>query len=285
MNDNEINDLVWWAKDRVRGFISGLHRSPDFGYSVEFAQHRQYVPGDSPKHIDWAVLAKTDRYLTKQYEAESNLRSYFVVDASGSMLSPENAKSKWSSTVELITLISILLQKQRDALGLLELCGEKEVFFETKSTEEGIREMLHHLTRPTIEAMPNGEAARALTELGYRMPKRCQLTYVSDVFTTEEHAVAKALGALKFEGHHVRWFLFYSQSHEIEGKGLNGTQVRDVETGRKTHLSQMDVQRFTSFVSNKLKEIEQLGMEQGVEVVLLNSDEPTISLLRKIIEE
>ena len=87
MNEHEIASLVWWAEERVRGFMTGLHKSPDFGYSVEFAQHRAYVPGDSPKHIDWSVLAKTDKYLLKQYEAESNLRTYFVVDSSSSMQS------------------------------------------------------------------------------------------------------------------------------------------------------------------------------------------------------
>ncbi|HAR22288.1 MAG TPA: DUF58 domain-containing protein, partial [Cryomorphaceae bacterium] len=92
--------------------MTGLHKSPDFGYSVEFAQHRAYVPGDSPKHIDWSVLAKTDKYLLKQYEAESNLRTYFILDSSASMQLP-TSDSKWMKVVKLLTLIGTLLQKQR----------------------------------------------------------------------------------------------------------------------------------------------------------------------------
>ena len=102
MNTDQINDLYWWAQERVQGFMSGLHRSPDFGYSVEFAQHRQYVPGDSPKHIDWSVYAKTDRFLTKLYEAESNMRTFFVLDSSSSMFYPKEDSGKWERTVQVI---------------------------------------------------------------------------------------------------------------------------------------------------------------------------------------
>ena len=75
MDSQDVQHLVWWAKDRVRGFMTGLHRSPDFGFSLDFAQHRAYVPGDAPKFIDWSVLARQDKVLTKPYEAESNLRA------------------------------------------------------------------------------------------------------------------------------------------------------------------------------------------------------------------
>ena len=79
MNKEEIKGLNWWARKRVRGFMNGLHKSPDFGFSLDFAQHREYVPGDSPKFIDWTVLARQDKYLTKQFEAESNLRASFWI--------------------------------------------------------------------------------------------------------------------------------------------------------------------------------------------------------------
>ena len=85
MNKEEIIGLTWWARQRVRGFMTGLHKSPDFGFSLDFAQHREYVPGDSPKFIDWTVLARQDKFLTKQFEAESNLRAYFLLDSSSSM--------------------------------------------------------------------------------------------------------------------------------------------------------------------------------------------------------
>ena len=145
MNDHEIASLVWWAEERVRGFMTGLHKSPDFGYSVEFAQHRAYVPGDPPKHIDWSVLAKTDKYLLKQYEAESNLRTYFFLDSSASMHLPL-VESIWTKVVQLLTLIGTLLQKQRDAMGLIEVNNTASHFFEAKATREWIKLMLSHLT-------------------------------------------------------------------------------------------------------------------------------------------
>ena len=77
MNEHEIASLVWWAEERVRGFMTGLHKSPDFGYSVEFAQHRAYVPGDSPKHIDWSVLAKTDKILAETIRGRIESKNLF----------------------------------------------------------------------------------------------------------------------------------------------------------------------------------------------------------------
>jgi uncharacterized protein (DUF58 family) len=136
--------------------MTGLHKSPDFGYSVEFAQHRAYVPGDSPKHIDWSVLAKTDKYLLKQYEAESNLRTYFILDSSASMQLP-TSDSKWMKVVKLLTLIGTLLQKQRDAMGVLEVNESKSNFFEAKATNEWIKLMLNHLINIEGEEKKNGD--------------------------------------------------------------------------------------------------------------------------------
>ncbi|MDL1893958.1 DUF58 domain-containing protein, partial [Sphingobacteriales bacterium CHB3] len=103
----------------VEGFITGLHKSPYHGFSVEFAEHRQYMPGDEIKHIDWKIYGKTDRYYIKQYEEETNLKSYIVLDASRSMdyASPGNIR-KLEYAAYLAASLSYMMIKQQDAVGL-----------------------------------------------------------------------------------------------------------------------------------------------------------------------
>ena len=193
MNTDQINDLYWWAQERVQGFMSGLHRSPDFGYSVEFAQHRQYVPGDSPKHIDWSVYAKTDRFLTKLYEAESNMRTFFVLDSSSSMFYPNEGAGKWERTVQVITLIASLLQKQRDALGLFEVNDADAQFFESSNKEENIQLLLHNIRGLQERQIGNEVFLEQLESLHSRMPKRSQILIFTDIYHQDIPALVQSL--------------------------------------------------------------------------------------------
>ena len=106
------------AKQVVEGFISGMHRSPFFGHSIEFVQHREYVPGDDIRHLDWKVWSKTDRFYIKQYEAETNLRCHLVVDVSESMHYGRGAMNKYNYGCTIAACLAYLLQRQQDASGL-----------------------------------------------------------------------------------------------------------------------------------------------------------------------
>ena len=116
-----IDNMQMLAKGLVEGFVLGLHRSPYRGFSVEFAEHRQYSPGDEIKHIDWKVFGKTDRYYVKQFEEETNLACYIIVDASASMAykSKENGLTKLQYASYMAACLSYFIMRQRDAVGLM----------------------------------------------------------------------------------------------------------------------------------------------------------------------
>src|SRR5690606_7278601 len=114
----EFGNIELLAKQMVEGFVTGLHKSPYHGFSVEFAEHRLYNPGESTRHVDWKVYAKTERLYTKRYEEETNLRCHLIVDVSSSMYYPANNYGKLTFSLMSAAAIAYLLHKQRDAIGL-----------------------------------------------------------------------------------------------------------------------------------------------------------------------
>ena len=282
MNDNDIASLVWWAEERVRGFITGLHKSPDFGYSVEFAQHRAYVPGDSPKHIDWSVLAKTDKYLLKQYEAESNLRTYFILDSSASMQLP-TSDSKWMKVVKLLTLIGTLLQKQRDAMGVLEVNESKSNFFDAKATNEWIRLMLNHLTNIEGEEKKNGDFSGEIEAMMTRIPRRSQVIIFIDLFQENLESIIDSAALLAHEGHSVRIIFITHAELEQNRQFFSGKQVFDSETGNKTFLDQNDANRYVAFVSAQKEQAINLTRSQNLNCKILDANRDTMYLLRELL--
>lgn len=282
MNDNDIASLVWWAEERVRGFMTGLHKSPDFGYSVEFAQHRAYVPGDSPKHIDWSVLAKTDKYLLKQYEAESNLRTYFILDSSASMRLP-TSDSKWMKVVKLLTLIGTLLQKQRDAMGVLEVNESKSNFFEAKATNEWIKLMLNHLINIDGEEKKNADFAEEIEAMMTKIPRRSQVIIFIDLFQENLESIIDSAALLAHEGHSIRIIFITHAELEHNRQFFSGKQVFDSETGNKTFLDQNDANRYVTFVSAQKEQAINLTRSQNLNCKILDANRDTMYLLRELL--
>src|SRR5690606_21199549 len=139
----EYGKLDFLAKQLVEGFITGLHKSPFHGFSVEFAEHRLYNSGESTRHIDWKVYGKTDKLFVKTYEEETNLRCHLLVDVSSSMFYPLKSKGKLSFSVLAAATLANLLQKQRDAVSLITFSDQIEVQTECKSTGTHLRKIFH----------------------------------------------------------------------------------------------------------------------------------------------
>ncbi len=187
----------------VEGFISGVHRSPYRGASVEFAEHREYVPGDDIRHIDWKVYGRSDRYYIKQYEEETNLRTQILLDASESMAFGSGAMTKLDYGRTLAAALAFLILKQRDSVGAF-------VF------DEGIREQVPLSSNPThlrnmVSALA-AEPGRAKTDLGEvlarvgdRVRSRSLIILISDLFD-EVDKVRYGLRRLRHEGHEVMVF-------------------------------------------------------------------------------
>ena len=135
-------NLELLARQLVEGFITGLHKSPYHGFSVEFAEHRLYNTGESTKHIDWKVFAKTDRLYIKQYEEETNLRCQIIIDCSSSMFYPSDNHGKITFSLMAAAAMCFLLRKQRDAFAITAFADQVKVQTATKSTNIHLNEVL-----------------------------------------------------------------------------------------------------------------------------------------------
>src|SRR5687767_10304283 len=125
--------LTLIARHIVEGFLTGVHRSPYKGFSVEFAEHRQYGPGDEIRHIDWRAFGKTDRYYVKEYEEETNLKAYLVLDTSGSMGYAGRTASKFEHARRLAAALAYLMISQRDAVGLVTFDSDLRALIPARS--------------------------------------------------------------------------------------------------------------------------------------------------------
>jgi uncharacterized protein (DUF58 family) len=163
----------------VEGFVTGLHRSPYKGFSVEFAEHRQYMPGDPLKHIDWKVYAKTDRFYIKEYEEETNLRGYVLLDSSASMDYSSGPVSKIEYSRYLSAALIYLMLKQQDSVGLLVFDQSIREFIPPRSSPRQLHLLLSELDR--AEASAETDIGIVLHELARRMRRRGLVILISDL--------------------------------------------------------------------------------------------------------
>lgn len=185
----------------VEGFITGLHRSPYHGFSVEFTEHRQYMPGDEIKHIDWKAYGKTDRFYIKQFEEETNLKSYLIVDASRSMdyASKGNLK-KFEYASYVAAALSFLMIEQRDAVGLTLFDEGIRVSLPPRATRSYLKEILKEL-ESAKPAKKTGTSA-SLNLIAEQIKRRGLVIVLSDLFDTPE-SVMTALKHFRHKGHEV----------------------------------------------------------------------------------
>jgi uncharacterized protein (DUF58 family) len=163
----------------VEGFVTGLHRSPYKGFSVEFAEHRQYMPGDPLKHVDWKVFGKTDRFYVKEYEEETNLRGHVLLDASGSMAYRSGGISKLQYGRHLAAALVYLMLRQQDSAGLLVFDQAVRAFVPARSSAKQLHALLSELDR--AEASSETDIGLVLHELARRVRRRGLVVLISDL--------------------------------------------------------------------------------------------------------
>nr|MDH4461890.1 DUF58 domain-containing protein [Flectobacillus sp.] len=180
----EYGNIEFLAKQMVEGFITGLHKSPFHGFSVEFAEHRLYNTGESTRHIDWKVYAKTDRVYTKRYEEETNLRCHLVIDTSSSMYYPEPKHDKIVFATMAAGAIAYMLQRQKDAVSLTTFSDAIEIQTPVKSTPTHIHKIFLDLETLLNKPKENRSSAVSNTihELANRIHKRSLVIIFSDMF-------------------------------------------------------------------------------------------------------
>ncbi|MGD1044513.1 MAG: DUF58 domain-containing protein [Bacteroidota bacterium] len=197
----QLANMELRARLVVEGFITGLHKSPYHGFSVEFTEHRQYMPGDEIKHIDWKVYGKTDRFYIKQFEEETNLKSYLIVDASRSMdyASKGNIK-KFEYASYVAAALSYMMIEQRDAVGLTLFDEGIRVSLLPRATRSYLKEILKEL-ESAQPAKKTGTSA-SLNLIAEQIKRRGLVIVLSDLFDKPE-AVMTALKHFRHKGHEV----------------------------------------------------------------------------------
>ena len=214
----EFGNIELLARQLVEGFITGLHKSPYHGFSVEFAEHRLYNNGESTRHIDWKVYAKTDRLYTKRYEEETNLRCQLIVDNSSSMYYPQENNGKITFSTMAAAALAFLLQKQRDAVGLCVFSEDIDQQTQVKSTSSHLHKLfliLENLLKEQASTRKTSVAS-VLDQVAEKIHKRSLVIIFSDMFENQEETdrIFSALQHLKHNRHEV--LLFHVTDHKTE---------------------------------------------------------------------
>ena len=238
-------DLV--ARRVVEGFLTGLHKSPYHGFSVEFAEHRQYMPGDELRYLDWKVLAKSDRYYIKQFEEETNLRANILVDTSTSMLfqSDPAGVSKLRYAIQLAAAIAYLMNRQNDAVGLMTFSDRIHTHLQPRGSGAHLRHLFQELeveARRSVlkkgqgEEMPRATAiGKCLEFLADRVKRRGLVVLLSDFWDHNEADVARALKHFRHRRHEVVVFQIQDPA-EAEFPYREEAVFHDMETGEKLNV-------------------------------------------------
>lgn len=272
-----FSKLELLAKQVVEGFITGLHKSPFHGFSVEFAEHRLYNTGESTRHLDWKLFGKTDKLFVKRYEEETNLRCRIVMDVSSSMLFPEKSKkddkNKLEFSIYAAAALIELLRRQRDAYGLTTFNDKIDFHSEAKSNASHQRLIFHELEKlldAQIE-LKTTSAVESLHHISEMIHKRSLVIIFSDMFDNSEREddLINALQHLKHNKHEVILFHVVDQSKEMDFEFENRPyRFVDMETGEEVKLNPNEVkEQYVTAVKAREKELQLKCGQYGIDYV------------------
>jgi uncharacterized protein (DUF58 family) len=271
---SKISRLELRARRVVEGFVSGMHKSPYKGFSVEFANHRSYVPGDDIRHIDWRVYGKADRFFVKEYEAETNLRTHVLLDCSGSMAYPEHSgtdrMTKWDYAATVAASLAHLLIYQQDGVGL--------TLFDTQLRRQvpvsASRVSLHTLAAAIEAHAPKGQTdAKLFHHLSGHIPRRGMVVILSDLLADPDDII-HGLERLRYDRHDV--LVLHVLDHDelefpftdrtlFEGmEEINLEVLTDPQSLRNSYLEALN--RFLSRVRGAC-------LDHGIDYALLSTGE------------
>lgn len=253
VQDKEIKEfetLDFLARQVVEGFMVGLHKSPFHGFSVEFAEHRIYNAGESTRHIDWKVFARTDRMFTKKYEEETNLRCHFILDTSASMYFPKDhtANKIKFSALAIASLIE-LLKRQRDAYGISMFDETVHVHTNDRNHITHKNRIYHHLI-DALNTIPTKKtnAVDCIHQIAESIHNRSMVVIFSDMFDNEamgsqrQDQLFEALQHLRFNKHEILFFHVVDKKQELEFQFENRPYIFiDMESGAELKLNASQV--------------------------------------------
>lgn len=277
-----IRSLPLRARTAVEGFLSGLHRSPFKGSSVEFAEYRPYMPGDDPGLIDWKLYAKTDRYYVKEFEEESNLNCTILLDVSASMGYGSIGYNKLFYACTLAASLGYLAVRQRDALAFAAFDTTLREYFPARSSRGHLNSILLAMERLTAGGTTDLQAP--LDRVAETIRRRGMVIVISD-FLEEIEPTLQALRHFLFRGHNVLIFQVLDPA-EIEFQFDYVTTFEDSETHERIVLSPSDFrkhyqQRLLEFTTRLREQVE----GEAIEYALMNTAEPLDRALSTFLAE
>jgi len=275
---SEIKNLELLAKQVVEGFITGMHKSPFHGFSVEFSEHKLYNKGESTRHIDWKLFAKTEKLYTKKYEEETNLRCHIIIDNSASMHYPM-VKSQTVDALNKVGFAAVaaaclleILKKQRDAVGLSVYADTYEYYAPEKGSERHRKMILHQLEQLlTTTSKATTNSYHYLHEIAEKLHRRSLIFLFTDMFqtTTKEEALFEALRHLKYNKHEVVLFHTYDAKTEFDFNFDNTPKkFVDVETGEAINVYAENIQgSYKQLVEAYFKQLKNKCLQYKVDYV------------------
>lgn len=276
-NINEFNNLEIVAKLVVEGFITGLHKSPFHGFSVEFAEHRIYNSGESTRNIDWKLYGKTDKLFVKKYEEETNLRSHIIIDTSSSMLFPYHDNKKISKlTFSVVCAASLiqLLRNQRDAVGLTTF--NNEIDLQTPSRLSVVHskllftELQKLISTDFVSLKRTTSAAKSLHAIAESTHKRSLIVIFSDMISSEQpNEIFSALQHLRHKNHEVILFNVIDKKLEQDFSfGNRPFRFIDMETGNEMKLNPNNVRNeYVKAMNNYLQNLKSRCGQYNIDLV------------------
>ena len=269
-------DLV--ARTAVEGFLIGLHRSPRFGFSQEFAEYRAYVEGDDPRFVDWNVFARTDRTYVRRYQGETNARLMVLLDASASMGYRSGAISKLQYGKFLAAALAYLAARQHDPVGLIVFDDAIRQYRPPSSRAGSLQGVLHALD--AIGPGKRTDLEGCFRRFREHLARRGLVAVISDLYC-DPAAVSKAVQPLAYRGHDIMLFQVLDPQ-EIQPGWREPVLLEDMESGQTMEVSPQYLEgEYRLRLERHLTEMRRAATGTGADLVLLRTDEPLDRALRR----
>jgi uncharacterized protein (DUF58 family) len=268
---SHLSNLNLVARLVVEGFLTGLHKSPYHGFSVEFAEHRQYMPGDDIRHVDWKVYGKTDRFYVKEFEEETNLKAWLLVDASASMSFSSHTVNKLQYATYLAASLSYLMLKQKDSVGLITFDQKIRNYLPPRSVNTYLSQILQELQR--LKSRSKTDVAKTFHELAERIKRRGLVIIFSDLFD-DPSKVMMALKHFRHKKHEVIVFHILDpleRSFDFKQDAV----FQDMETGEKISTQPWHIRgAYQKLMNDFVETYKRKCLENRIDYVLMDTMEP-----------
>ena len=266
-----LDNLELRARVAVEGFLSGLHKSPHRGFSVEFNDYRHYQRGDDMRHLDWKLYARSDKFYIKQYEDETNVRCVILLDTSASMDYSSGGLSKLNYGVTLASALSYFIMRQRDAVGLITFDDQVRDYIPAKCRQPHLMHILRTLS--TVESGTKTDVVKPLTDLAASLTKKSIVILITDMLDDEERII-NTLQNLRGMGNDIITFQImddaelnfpFNEASEFIDMESNESYITSPAAIRKAYLNNLN--EFLSYCKKKCQ-------SSGVDYCLLNTADP-----------